>query len=323
MPEPVRLAHISDIHLTVVSPPWSWRDYCSKRLTGWWNVRYLARRSRFAQAERVAASLRRQLVRNNYDAVVFTGDATMLGFAAELEHAARMLGVDAADGLPGVAVPGNHDYYVHRAAASGDFERYFAPWQQGIRCGDHPYPFARRVGHVWLIGVQAAQPHVAFWEASGRIGDEQLDRLRQLCEQLPPGPRVVVTHYPLLDERRRPEPFYRRLRDWRAARSVAPHCRISLWLHGHRHRWYYLEPGGDLPMPTIGAGSSTQYRYWGYHEYAIVGYRLEGTRYQYNPATDAFEPAAAFCLTLPGGEGDARPQTGKGSHNTTGELEAF
>ena len=76
------------------------------------------------------------LHRHPPDRVVFSGDATALGFEAEFVRAAALLGVAGPDRLSGLAVPGNHDYYTPGVEASGLFERYFAPWQTGERVGE-------------------------------------------------------------------------------------------------------------------------------------------------------------------------------------------
>ncbi len=56
-----------------------------------------------------------------------------------------------------------------------------------------------------------------------------------------------------------------------------------------------------MPFPTICAGSSTQTTRWGYHEYAVDGWRLSGLRRVYDPAAAAFADADTFALDLPGG----------------------
>src|SRR5439155_21170102 len=141
---------------------------------------------------------------------------------------------------PCLAVPGNHDVYVARAERRGAFEAAFASWQQGVRVGDAAYPFARKVGHVWLIGLKSAKANFWMWDATGRVGEAQLSRLRELTATLDEGPRVVVTHYPILTKKRLPEPRFHRLKDWRRVRDTAAECGVNLWLHGHRHGWYVL-----------------------------------------------------------------------------------
>ncbi|MDY3561596.1 metallophosphoesterase [Gemmata sp. JC673] len=295
----VRLAHFSDIHLTAQPLGWRVRDTFNKRSVGWVNVRFLGRGARFRYASDVATVLRREFATRGFDQLVFSGDASTMGFAAELREAATRIGVGDDSLPPGLAVPGNHDLYTGRAIRDRYFEDAFAPWQHGQRVGNEVYPFARKVGHVWLIALNSAKPNFLFWDATGRVGHAQLDRFRRLCKSLDDGPRIVVSHYPLLKEGHTVEPRWHRLHDWHAARDAAAECGVSLWLHGHRHHWYVLPVAPNLPFPTICTGSSTQTKRWGYHDYTIDGRRLTGARRVYDFATGAFLDAERFELELP------------------------
>jgi 3',5'-cyclic AMP phosphodiesterase CpdA len=297
----VRLAHFSDIHLTSKPLGWRPRDWFSKRVTGWMNVRLLGRGRRFKQAPAVVAALMRAVRERRPDAIVFTGDATGMGFESEFLVAAKALGVTDETLPPAVAVPGNHDYYTRRAVRGGLFESYFGPWQVGLRVDDRPYPFARRVGDVWLVCANSSTANRWHWDASGAFGPDQLDRLRRLCAMLSPGVRVLVTHYPLRTARAEVEPRVHRLRDHEHALRVASECGIGLWLHGHIHRGFVLKPTGGLPFPVVCVGSSTQNNRWTYNEYAIAGTKLEGLNRVYDPDHDQFRDAGFFELDLPGG----------------------
>jgi len=296
----IKLAHFSDIHLTARPLGWRVRDMFSKRTTGWVNISLLGRGRRFRHANNVTAALRREFASRGFDQLVFSGDATTLAFPAEMTEAAQRLGVGDAALPPGIAVPGNHDLYVYRAVRDRVFEDAFAPWQDGVRVSGEHYPFARKVGHVWLIALNSAKSNFWLWDATGRVGDAQLERLRALCSSLDSGPRIVVSHYPLLTQKYTPEPRWHRLHDWRKARDVAAECGVSLWLHGHRHHWYVLLAAANLPFPTICAGSSTQTRRWGYHEYTLDGWHLKGQRRVYDQASGAFADAEQFELNLSG-----------------------
>src|SRR6266852_2944606 len=127
----VRIAQFSDIHITTEPLGWRRADWFNKRLPGWFNLKWLGREQRFREADGILAALNDELQRRRPDRVIFSGDATALGFEAELAHAASVVGI--LNRLPGMAVPGNHDYYTPEVAASGLFERYFAPWQKGER----------------------------------------------------------------------------------------------------------------------------------------------------------------------------------------------
>jgi len=297
----VKLCHFSDIHLTAKPMGWSARDVMGKRVTGWFNLTALGRGHRFKHAPTVAEVLRHDLATRGYDHLVFSGDATMLGFESEMKLAANALGVGDESLPPCIAVPGNHDVYVGRAEKKRVFEGCFGPWQQGQRVGDSHYPFARKIGHVWLIAVNSARAN--FWptDASGKVGEPQLARLRELTASLDPGPRIVVSHYPILMPSRKPEPRFHRLRDWKRVRDVAAECGVSLWLHGHKHAWYVLPVGEHLPFATICVGSGTQTKRWGYHEYTIDGWKLSAQRRVYDFSASEFTDADTFELELPGG----------------------
>jgi 3',5'-cyclic AMP phosphodiesterase CpdA len=295
----VKLCQFSDIHLTASPLGWSVRDLFGKRTTGWVNISLLGRGKRFEHAPSVVDVLRAEFAGRGFDHLVFSGDATMMGFDSEMRLAAEVLGVGDESLPPAIAVPGNHDVYIGRVERRRLFEAAFSPWQQGRRVGDSHYPFARKVGHVWLIAVNSARANVWPWDASGKVGEHQLSRLRELAATLDDGPRVVVSHYPILTPHRKPEPRFHRLRDWRRVRDTAAECGVGLWLHGHKHQWYALPAGENLPFPTVCVGSSTQKQRWGYHEYVIDGSKLTGLRRVYDFDAAAFVDADTFDLELP------------------------
>jgi 3',5'-cyclic AMP phosphodiesterase CpdA len=296
----VRLAHFSDIHLTANSLDWQRGDWLSKRLPGWVNLKWLGREYRFRRADRVLATLAKELRQRRQDRVIFSGDATALGFETEFARAAGLLGVPTPDVLPGLAVPGNHDYYTRASAAAGLFERYFAAWQTGERVDDAPYPFAQRVGPLWLVAVNSCTGNRWFWDAGGSVGPEQLERLESLFERLDPGPRILVTHYPVCLASGAPERSYHGLRDLANLVAVAVRGGVCLWLHGHRHGAYHHTNCKLAPFPVICAGSATQQRHWTYSEYTIDENRLLGLRRVYSPEKDSFQDGEVFSVPLAG-----------------------
>jgi 3',5'-cyclic AMP phosphodiesterase CpdA len=294
----IRLLHYSDVHLTVPALGWRPRDVLSKKVVGWVNVKFLGRGKRFRHATAVADAMVAEARQRGHDGVIFSGDATKLAFEPEFAFAAERLGVYDAGLPPAVAVPGNHDYYTRRDERSGKFERHFAPWLDGERVGEHLYPFARRVGHVWLVCVNSSYPSFVNTAARGRVGPEQLARLMTLCNKLGSGPRILVTHYPLRDQRGRIERRSHRLRDHAAALAAAKDAGIGLWVHGHIHHPFVLAPGPDIPFPVICAGSATQTHRWAHNEYQIAGSTLTMTRRVWDLAAGKFvsEPPIVFDL---------------------------
>lgn len=294
----VRLAHISDIHVSTQNLGWRGRDWFSKRVTGWINLRVLGRRHRFRHADTVMAALIDDLRQRRPDRVVFSGDATNLGFENEFIHARNLFGLDDADPLPGIAVPGNHDYYTKAVAAAGLFERHFDRWQQGVRVDEARYPFAQKVGHVWLVAVNSSVASRLPWDAAGRVGDDQLQRLERLLKQLDQGPRILVTHYPVCRSCGRHEYPMRGLRDLKSLIEVSVRGGVCLWLHGHRHTAYHHTRPTQAPFPVICAGSATQVNRWSYGEYTITGKLFHGVRRIYSDMDKAFKEGDSFEFEL-------------------------
>ena len=296
--ESIRIAHISDIHVTVPSR-WQSDDWFNKRLPAWLNLRFLGRGRRFRHTDTVLSILLEELRQRRPDRVVFSGDATALGFEEELARAAELLGLRHPESLPGLAVPGNHDYCTPRAALSGAFEQHFAPWLEGERIGNDLYPFAQRVGSAWLIGVNSAKANRWAWDASGGAGQEQLGRLELLLQRLDPGPRILVTHYPVCKSSGKLEPPSHRLRDVHALAETAQRGGVVLWLHGHLHGPFRHTSTDLTSFPVICAGSTTQSQVWSYGEYVITGRQLQVIRREFDPQQQCFRDAEVDALMLP------------------------
>src|SRR5439155_15890725 len=92
-PGAIRLAHLSDIHVTAPACVWRPADWFNKRLTAWLNLRVLGRGRSFRHTDRVLAALVEDLRGRNFDRLVFSGDATAMGFEEEVCRAAHLLGV--------------------------------------------------------------------------------------------------------------------------------------------------------------------------------------------------------------------------------------
>lgn len=293
----LRIAHFSDIHLTARPLRLAVRDWFGKRATGWFNIRF-GRGKHFIDASTIAGILADDIRSRKYDHVVFSGDATTIGLRMEFDEVQRVLRPD--DGWPpALAVPGNHDYYTRRSVKAGDFERVFASWQKGERIDHHIYPFAQKVGPLWLIAANSASANLFHWDSRGRVGRHQMQRLAALFLRLPPGPRVLVTHYPLYLESGKQERRWRRLRDAQQLRAIAATAGVRLWLHGHRHGNYFRREQGTLPFPVVCAGSATQFGRWSYNEYTFVDGQMHGRRRVWSPEKATFVDGDGFSLPFP------------------------
>jgi 3',5'-cyclic AMP phosphodiesterase CpdA len=267
----IRLAHFSDIHLISSQLEWRLGDWFSKRFTSWMNHRFRGRARRFALADEIVPRLMDDLLARAADHLVFSGDATILGFESEIRRAAELLRIGQIP-IPGLAVPGNHDYLTRRSAESGAFERYF--------------------------GVNAATGNRLPWDARGTVGADQRTRLQQLLAELPAGLKILVIHYPICLSTGLPEGRFHALRDLDAMLRVARAGGVNLWLHGHRHTPYYFQQPAGVPFPVICAGTATQYGIWSYNEYAIQADVLQAMRRTYDPEGRCFRAVETFTLKL-------------------------
>jgi len=296
-PSPLLLAHFSDLHLTARRfPSWRREDWLNKRLAAWLNLRVAGRGFRFRHGEVVAQALVADLRQYAPDLLLFSGDATVMGFREEVEYAAGLLPLH---DWPGLAVPGNHDYCTRTAMREAHFEQLFARWQQGLRVGQYTYPFAVRAGHAWLIGLNSATANRWPWDATGLVGAEQLARLETLLAQLEgDGPRIILTHYPIARASGKPDFFIRHLRDLRRVLHVCEAGRVSLWLHGHCHDAYHFPRGVVAAFPVICAGSATQTGLWSYGQYELNGRALHAQVRLYDPQQKSFQTQRTFELEL-------------------------
>jgi 3',5'-cyclic AMP phosphodiesterase CpdA len=295
----IRLAHFSDVHITAKPLGWRRRDWFTKRFPGWVNFRWLGREHRFRRAEAVLLALMKELRDWQPDRIVFSGDATALGFEPEFAQASAVLGLGNGDCPPGLAVPGNHDYYTNEVEASGLFERFFAPWQNGDRLDDAVYPFAQRVGPLWLVGVNSSTGNRWMWDASGRVRPGQLERLDRLLAKLEPGLRILVTHYPVRLASGKPERSSHALRNLNEVVAVACRRGVALWLHGHRHGAYFFHDPAVAPFPIVCAGSATQTGLWSYNQYTLDGLSCRTVRRVFDPASGRFADGQNFDFSIP------------------------
>jgi 3',5'-cyclic AMP phosphodiesterase CpdA len=184
-----RIAHITDIHWMV--EPSLWRVWWSKRALGTANLYLGGRRHHFR--EDVQAALVAEVVAQQPDLVILTGDLTAQALPAEFEKARAALD-PILRAFPTFIIPGNHDTYTTGAFRSRRIERYFGEWM-----GLEPHrPVGRLdIGPVTVLGLDPNRPS---WSASGEVPAEQLTQLGQLLQEDALRERflVLALHYPIL-----------------------------------------------------------------------------------------------------------------------------
>jgi len=238
-------AHVSDLHLPF-EPHLDWRQRLSKRQLSAWSWR----KRRAVQRPEILAALREELLAQQPDHIVVTGDITNFSLPLEFVQAQRWLASLAPPGGLS-AVPGNHDALVPLPYAEGLGQL------AAFMTGEHDWPYVRHVGGIAFIGLKSALPTAPLL-ASGRLGATQLARLERLLldESAAGRIRVVLLHHPPADgavSRRKA------LTDRGALRAVLRRAGAELVLHGHA-RGARLDglagPHGPIPVLCVPSSSA-------------------------------------------------------------------
>ncbi len=232
----MRLAHITDLHVAR-SPGWG--EYNAKRLLGYVNYRLF--RSRFYQ-EQIAKNALEKMMENPPDAVILTGDITQHGLDAEFDAAEALLSVITGNGVPIIAVLGNHDIYGH-----SNRERLIAFLR---RISLDQYPDRRGIyvfEGVELLPLEQGIPTPLFF-SRGRQTSGPLQLARELwCKKPSHCMRLVCGHYPVIDSHGGRLLYFRGLRE---AHKLIEFCRdhsVSGYFCGHNHKRFVTPmPGGCM-----------------------------------------------------------------------------
>jgi hypothetical protein len=73
---------------------------------------------------------------------------------------------------------------------------------------------------------------------------------------------------------------------------------VILWLHGHRHRPYFVSRSKLAPFPAVCAGSATQAGTASYVEYTVSNGRVTARRRVFDCASGAFREGEMFEIEL-------------------------
>jgi 3',5'-cyclic AMP phosphodiesterase CpdA len=228
-----KVGHVTDIHLH----NWSdlrLRDFISKRLTGFANFQ-LRRRGEYR--EEVLAAALNQLVQEDIELLIVSGDLSNLGLRSEFQHAREFIEKRVPETIPKIVVPGNHDRYTPDTA-DGRFEEIYEGWMGEPCSEDLAWPrYYEKDGWCFLL-VDSSLP-TPWFEAWGEIGDEALTVLDDFMTENPVDARhfvIVVHHHPSIALYKRRE-RKRNLRDAQKLREIASKHHTELILHGHNHHY--------------------------------------------------------------------------------------
>lgn len=298
----LRLAHLSDPHLTVPLDDVPLDEWLGKRMMSrlsW------ARGRKHLQSPAVLAAAVADIQAHAPDHLAITGDITNFSLPVEFRAAAAWFATLGAPETVSV-IPGNHDALVPVPHDQG--WAHWLPWMQGqdpIQPSS-PLPYLRVCRHVALLGLSSAIP-TAPGLASGTLGPAQL---QWLAAQLAPLKaqglfRIVMLHHPPADGA---VSARKALTDRAALRAVLREHGAELVLHGHsRDARFDPLPGpkgliASLGLPSISAipNPKDEGARWHLLEIARVdaGWCVTVTVRVLNAARRGFATAAHYTLHI-------------------------
>ena len=298
----LRLAHLSDPHLSTPLPPPSLPEWLSKRgmsRASWARGRKLLQRPEVLEA--AVADIKAHAPAH----WLITGDVTNFSLPAEFAAAAQWF---ATLGEPGAVsvIPGNHDALVPVPFSQG--WAHWLPWMQG----DHPttdaaaLPYVRVRNGVAILGLSSAVATLPGL-ASGTLGTAQRQWLATQLSRLKAQGlfRLVMLHHPPADGVVRAR---KALTDRVALRAVLREHGAELVLHGHsRDARFDPLPGpqgliASFGLPSISAipNPLDEGARWHLLEIAATagGWQLGVTVRTFKPTQQRFETAATYRLLM-------------------------
>ncbi len=253
------LAHLSDVHLGMLTPGAAWKHFSLKRSIGSFSWNFARSRIHDPMVSRAIVD---DIKQSEVDHVALTGDLLNVAAHAEFERGAQWL-KDFGEPEWISFVPGNHDAYVPVRWEHGLYQ--FALYMKGDMSvagtttwahNAATFPYVRLRRNVALIGLSSGIPQ-PLWKAGGTLGHKQLLALAKLLSDLKARGyfRVVMIHHPPLLGLSSPR---KALTDAKDLQKVLNAEGAELVLHGHNHHamLHHAEGAGGR-TPVIGVPSAS------------------------------------------------------------------
>jgi len=291
---PVRVLHVSDVHISLGLRRVPLADWPGKRLAGGINL-LRGRGRRFEDAVSKLSRLAELADAERVELVICSGDFTAMGTASEFAAAREAFEPILESPAEFVCVAGNHDLYTRQVVRERRFEKYFGDLLQtdfpAARV-DGSWPTVRLFGnHVAVIALNSARPNPAPWVSSGRIPAEELTALNDILGRPEIAGRFVfvVTHYAPCLEDGSPDTPAHGLENAEAFLRTCAGIERGAILCGHVHRTYRVR------LPAIGpqifcAGSATMHELEGFWLLEVEDGRVSAHRGRWNGSRYEVEP---------------------------------
>jgi len=253
----VRIAHISDLHLSTLSL--NPMHLFSKRWIGMLNLLFV--RKKLYQKKLLDIAID-EFSSMNLDAVIATGDFSTTSRKQEFLAAKQTLEKLS---IPLFSLPGNHDMYTKHAHKSGLFYEYFT--NQGKRL----FPYSLQQDHIevlqlpsnWVLILLDCARATSIVFSTG-LFDQQLEKLLiDTLQKLPKDAQIILANHFPFTKHMGPRKILKRAD---ALREILHNeSRIILYLHGHIHNQCIadLRPS-KLPI-ILDPGSLTNIKKGSFH----------------------------------------------------------
>ena len=244
----MKIIHFSDFHAG--GPAEDWLAYLDKRWVGVFNYRF---RRRFRHDQNKLQKAVEDILDTRPDVAICTGDLTSTGQPGEFALVREVLKPLQASNIPMIFVPGNHDYYVYREKCVRAMKEMFL-FMNKSEFGFDDLPVAREIAGAQFILVNESWPSNLI-SSCGYLKKPSSEFVEQLCCKEKTCPRILVGHYPLIED----HPWLRvRHRLWgqKKVLELLLNKQLDLSLCGHVHLPY--ERIDDTGRGEYCAGSVTR-----------------------------------------------------------------
>lgn len=226
----MKIVHFSDPHAGGSAE--DFMAYFDKRWVGVFNYRF---RRRFRHDLKLLEKAVEYTLALRPDVAVCTGDLTSTGQPGEFARTLAILKPLRDSDIPLIYLPGNHDCYVKRPKCVKAMQDAVA-YLNGQAYTFADLPAVRHINGIDFLMLNTSRPSnlLCSW---GFVSKEDDQWIQQICAENKKHPRVLVTHYPMLED----HPILRMRHRLFGQQNILKFMRsgeIDLSLCGHVHKPY-------------------------------------------------------------------------------------
>ena len=189
----MKIIHFSDPHGGGGAE--DWMAYFDKRWVGVFNYRF---RRRFQHDLSKLEKAVRYILDAKPDLAVCTGDLTSSGQPGEFERVKEILKPLTDSAIPLVYTPGNHDCYVKRPwCVKAMKDAVHEVNQKRFTFDEMPLKLVLGGAEVIMLNTSRPSNLLCSW---GFVYRQDSRKIEALCREEKTLPRILVTHYPLMED---------------------------------------------------------------------------------------------------------------------------